>query len=405
MHEALSTLWAWIIGDLTTEARIWTAVAPAIVLSGYMVLGLIPYSIRYLFKGPHRDEEIEGRGESFLSNMFIRQYFVWAIRPLWVGLLRTGIPPMAVTTLSLLLALGSGVALASGRFALGGWLFIFSGTLDMLDGRLARAVGKVTREGGALDSILDRYADAAVLMGLAWYYRDTWVLVPTLLALVGSQLVSYVRAKGESLGVEVKGGLMQRAERIMYLGAACALAPILEAMLVPDDPKPLHRLGVMGIVLLAATTQLTAMQRLLIVLRGLRDASAREAKKLRVGHHVLSFSATTMDLALVTTLVHMQIFGPVLATGVGCFLGGMLNFTVNCMWSKTRPGSRVPLPRHYTFASVSSGLLNMGGLAVMLMLPGIEWWISWIVVRLAVWITWNVPLHRDYVFKRTEAHP
>jgi phosphatidylglycerophosphate synthase len=405
MHEALSTLWAWIVGDLTTEARIWTAVAPAIVLAGYMVLGLIPYSVRYVFKGPHRDEEIEGRGESFLQNMFVRQYFVWAIRPLWVGLLRTGVPPMAVTTLSLFLALGSGVALASGRFALGGWLFIFSGTLDMLDGRLARAMGKVTREGGALDSILDRYADAAVLIGLAWYYRDTWVLVPTLLALVGSQLVSYVRAKGESLGVEVKGGLMQRAERIMYLGAACALAPILEAMLVPDDPRPMHRLGIMGIVLLAATTQLTAVQRLLIVLRGLRDAPARTGKELRTGHHVLSLSATTMDLVLVAGLVHMQIFGPVLATGIGCVLGGMLHFGVNCRWSKSRPGSRTPLARRYVFASASSAVLNMGGLAVMLMLPGIEWWISWIVVRLAVWITWNIPLHRDYVFMPTEAHP
>jgi phosphatidylglycerophosphate synthase/putative flippase GtrA len=397
----------WLTGDLSNEERVWTALAPAIIFSSYSFGGLIIYMIRYVLAGPYRDREMEARGESFLATLYIRRYFTWAIRPLWGLVLRSGVPPMAITTLSVLLALASGVSFAAGRFALGGWLYIFSGICDLLDGRLARARGEVTRVGGALDSILDRYADAAVLVGLAYYYRDNWVLVPTLLALVGSGLVPYIRARGEASGVDVKVGLMQRAERILYLGVACAMSPVLEVFLAPNDPKPLHRIGVMGIVLLAVATQTTALHRLFVVISRLSDRPSttwlKENSRPITRNLIAAFVATLLDFALVNLLVGLSFIGPALATAIGCIFGGAINFTINRIWTFGSTDAKLPQMGRYTFVSFTSALLNSGGVAVLLMLPAIHYRIAWIVVRLAVFLAWNFPLHRDYVFANGEA--
>ena len=109
-----------------------------------------------------------------------RKRWPWVVRPLWRLCLRSGVPANAVTGLAAVLGLGAGVAVGAGRFALGGWLFLFSGILDVFDGRLARAQQRASAAGAAIDSVLDRYTDAAMLMGLAWFYRGTWVLLPAL---------------------------------------------------------------------------------------------------------------------------------------------------------------------------------------------------------------------------------
>lgn len=398
----MNTLLNWISGDLGPAGRIWTALFPALVLTAYFLGGMIPYAIRYMFKGAYRDKEMESRGESVFANMWVRLYFVWLLQPLWKLVLRSGVPPMAVTTLSVLLALASGISLAAGRFALGGWLYIFSGICDALDGRLARARGKVTKAGGALDSILDRYADGAVLCGLAWFYRDSWILAMVLTALVGSFLVSYIKARGEAAGIVVKVGVMQRAERIIYLGAGCALSPILEVILVPHDPKPLHRLAVIGIVLLAVTTQLTALQRLLYVLSQLSEHSSRkwfEANKRPILRNLTSaLVATGLDFALVNVLVlGISLVAPV-ATAFGCVFGGTINFFMNRMWTFGSKQKKLPQIGRYAFVSVTSAILNSGGVAILLLLPSMDFRIAWALVRLAVFFAWNFPLHRDYVF-------
>ncbi len=406
----MDTLLSWITGDLTPAARVWTALGPAVLLAGYFVVALLLYLVRYALKGPFHDPEMESRGESVLANMFFRLYFAWTIRPLWLGVYRSGIPPMAVTTLSVLLALAAGVSLAAGRLALGGWLYIFSGICDLIDGRLARARNKVTKAGGALDSILDRYADAAVLGGLAIYYRDTWVMVPTLFALVGSALVPYIRARGEAAGVSVKEvGVMQRAERILYLGVGCALSPILEALLVPEDPKPLHRIAVIGIMLLAIATQLTALHRLFFVLTALSETSGgaflREHKKPFIRNSMSALVATVCDFTLVNVLVLVVGFAAPLATAFGCVLGGLVDFSINRVWTFHSTDRKLPQMGRYAFVSFTSALLNSGGVAVLLLLPDIDFRIAWGVVRIAVAVAWNYPLHRDYVFAPRDGAP
>ena len=160
-----------------------------------------------------------------------------------VGLLeRTHARPDQVTLLGTLLACAAGLAFFEGRSRLAATLLLASGVCDILDGQLARRQGPESRFGAFLDSTLDRIADAAVLAGIAGFYLrnllalvyagddairqieaglvpDTWAVMAfvSLLALVGSLLVSYTRARAEGLGLECKVGWFERPERMALL--------------------------------------------------------------------------------------------------------------------------------------------------------------------------------------------
>ena len=399
----MDTLNQWLAGDLSADARIWTALAPALFVIGYFIVGLMIYAIRYWSVGPFRDPEIESRGASMLANMWVRQYFAWVMQPVWAIVLRTGVPAHSITTLSVLLSTAAGVCLAVGRFTLGGWLYMFAGICDFFDGRLARARGSASASGAALDSVLDRYSDSAVLVGLAWFYRSSWVLLAVQAALVGSSLIPYIRAKGEASGVNMKMGLMQRTERIIYLGVAVAMSPILEVLINPNEPRPLHRLAVVGIVLLAVSTQLTSLQRLVYLLSELgEDLSPRWLKSGRGGvwrNLGAAGSATAFDFVMVNVLVVYTFLSPALSTACGCFIGAVVNFSMNRLWAfENTENKTFPQISRYGFVSLTSALLNSGGVAVLLLLPAIDYRIAWILVRIAVFVAWNFPLHRDYVF-------
>jgi phosphatidylglycerophosphate synthase len=258
-------------GQGTAAAALW-ALLPAVVVLLYFVAGFIAFGVRALLRGTARDREIESRGESVLVNFYFRNYFVWVVHPFWRLLLWSGLTANAVTGIATALGAGSGVAAATGRFALAGWLFLFSGVLDVFDGRLARTRGQVGPTGAIVDSILDRYVDSAVLIGLAWYFRSSWVLLPALAAMMGTSLVPYVRAKAETMGVAMTAGLMQRAERILYLGGAMALAPLLEALLRPQDRDPFPRLAAAGVIFMAISTNLTALRRFVRLINAVAGA-------------------------------------------------------------------------------------------------------------------------------------
>ena len=392
----------WIKGDLSASDRIWSALAPALIVAAYFVIGLLFYVIRCAFRGQYRDQEMEAKGSSALVGMWIRLYFAWVSRPLWIILRRSGIPASSVTTLSFLLAVASGVSLGAGRFALGGWLYIFSGILDHMDGRLARATGTQSSSGAALDSVLDRCSDGVVLMGFAWFYRDSWVLLAVLTAMLGTFLIPYIRARGEGLGVEMKVGMMQRPERILYMGVAAAMSPVLEAVLVPGDPHPIHRLAVVGMVLLAVSTNLTALRRFLHLLTALGRNPlggffhAGRGSLLR--SQVAAGVATAADFLLVVALVTYAGVFPWFSTMIGCVLGAVVNFSVSRIWAFKNVDPLVPQASRYVFVSLTSALLNGGGVGVLLLLPSLDYRIAWVLVRAVVALAWNYPLHRDYVF-------
>jgi CDP-diacylglycerol--glycerol-3-phosphate 3-phosphatidyltransferase len=113
---------------------------------------------------------------------------------------------------------------AGGQLRLAGALMLIFSALDLLDGALARKTGTVTRFGAIFDSVLDRMSEAAVLAGLLYHYTQvgghTQEIVLAYAAIIGSVMVSYVRARAEGIGLELREGLFTRAERVILLGGA-----------------------------------------------------------------------------------------------------------------------------------------------------------------------------------------
>jgi len=177
---------------------------------------------------------------------------VWTV-PAARFLTRIGLRPNSATLLGALLCVGVSVVLASGRLALGGALFALVCTLDVMDGAMARHLGRKSRFGAFLDSTLDRLSDAAVLGGLAFYFAQRGATLEVMLALAsmsGSTLVSYTRARAEALGFSCKIGIVSRLERIVILTAGLVLGFPTIALWV-----------------LAIGTHLTALQRIIYVYR------------------------------------------------------------------------------------------------------------------------------------------
>ena len=160
------------------------------------------------------------------------------VKPMGGALRRTGLSPDHLTALGLLLAIPAAWAIATARLGLGLGLLIGSAVPDLLDGALAKASGRSSVRGAFFDSVTDRVSDTLVLGGFAWYLMDHRrghiALLP--MAILGvSLLISYERAKAEALGFEAKGGLMERAERVVVLCASLAFSfmmlPLLWVML------------------------------------------------------------------------------------------------------------------------------------------------------------------------------
>jgi CDP-diacylglycerol--glycerol-3-phosphate 3-phosphatidyltransferase len=161
-----------------------------------------------------------------------------ARQPVGSVIRRTGLTADHLTLLGLVLAAATAVALATGRLGLGLVLLVATAFADLLDGPVAKAGGTAGPRGAFFDSVADRVADSLVLGGLAWYLASehgAHMAVLPLAVMATSNLISYERAKAESLGYSAKGGLMERAERIIVLCVALAwsalLVPVLWVML------------------------------------------------------------------------------------------------------------------------------------------------------------------------------
>lgn len=161
------------------------------------------------------------------------------LKPVGAQIKRTGISADHLTVLGIVMAAAAAVAIANGALNLGLLLLVLTALPDVLDGAVAKASGTASPRGAFFDSVADRFTDALLLIGVAWYLADTQpgriALLP--MAVLGaSMLISYERAKAEALGYNAKGGLMERAERMIALGFGLLfqqfLVPILWVMLV-----------------------------------------------------------------------------------------------------------------------------------------------------------------------------
>ena len=161
-----------------------------------------------------------------------------AVRPVGQLLRRTGMSPDHLTILGILFAIAAAFSIAQGALRGGLILVILAALPDMLDGALAKAAGSASQRGAFFDSVVDRVTDSLLFGGVAWFFASEksphLALLP--MAIMGvSSLISYERAKAESLGLYAKGGLMERAERIIVLCVGVlfdsVLTPILWVML------------------------------------------------------------------------------------------------------------------------------------------------------------------------------
>lgn len=188
--------------------------------------------------------------------------FYTTVNPLVQRLIRTGVRPNTITTIGTGLVLVSAIVYATGHIRLGGLLLLLSGVADTLDGQVARGGAMVTRFGAFYDSTLDRVGDGATFIGIGAFlltapdvaYRIPAVIL-CMVAILGSLLVSYARARAEGLGLDCKVGIAQRAERILGLGVA--------SVLFGAGPRALLLEGI--VALLAVASLITVVQRFVYV--------------------------------------------------------------------------------------------------------------------------------------------
>lgn len=189
--------------------------APALIPVACMIIAFVVYAARCAVGRPPQVEGLDKR--KFIAENwgpYLTRYFLWILSPVERLVVAHRIHPNTVTLTSLALSAVAGIAIATNHMATAAWCYIFSGTLDVLDGRLARATGRSSRAGAFLDSVSDRWAELFVLGGFTWFLRDSAWVAAVMFAVAGSVMVSYTRARGEGLGLELSGGMMQRAERI-----------------------------------------------------------------------------------------------------------------------------------------------------------------------------------------------
>jgi CDP-diacylglycerol---glycerol-3-phosphate 3-phosphatidyltransferase len=164
------------------------------------------------------------------------------------GLALSKIHPNVLTFLGLVINMAAAALLAVGRFRLAGAVIIGAGLFDMVDGRVARETNRVTRFGGFFDSVLDRYSDLALLVGLlVWYgsINRPFYVVLTAIAMTGSVMVSYTRARAENTIPTCKVGFMERPERVVLviIGALFLhMAQVLWVIAVLSNLTVVHRM-------------------------------------------------------------------------------------------------------------------------------------------------------------------
>jgi CDP-diacylglycerol---glycerol-3-phosphate 3-phosphatidyltransferase len=189
-----------------------------------------------------------------------RQFWTWLLSPIAHGLLRLGVSPDAVTLVGTLgVCAGALIFFPQGELLIGVLVitaFVFS---DLIDGYMARELGRPTRWGAFWDSTLDRLGDAAIFGGLIFYYadheNDMLMAAVALYCLVMGSVTSYARARAESLGMTAKGGIAERADRLVAILVMTGFAGIFD----------LPILVAITLWTLAAASTVTVVQRMLIV--------------------------------------------------------------------------------------------------------------------------------------------
>lgn len=248
---------------------------PALLLLAVLLIGLIVFSVLTLIG---RQPKLRGVKHNQFFGPFMGRYLVWILTPL-EQILVGRVSANAITAFSLFLCALTGVAAATGHLVAATWMYAVGGMLDALDGRLARLSGEQTAQGALFDSVSDRWGELFVFTGFMWLLHDS----PWMLAVVGamgaSQMVSYTRARAEGLGLDLKGGIMQRAERIALVCVGTFVAAWFASS--PDPEAGAYVVPIIGAVMTicAVGSAGTAISRWIM---GYRELSRRAAEPVEI---------------------------------------------------------------------------------------------------------------------------
>jgi phosphatidylglycerophosphate synthase len=222
------------------------------------------------------DAEVARRPTTIFLGLWVRDWLMWVITPVERSLVRMRVSPDLLNYGGGALGLAAGVSYSQGAIALGGSFVLLGGLADVLDGRVARARGMGSDYGEFLDSIIDRFSEMFVFVGLALYFEPSWwAMVSTVVAMGGSMMVSYSRAKGEAVGVDCRGGVMQRAERLVLLAVASMLDnPVCDYFGWPDSSVLISAVTLIGVASVG-----TAVWRSWVIVSELREREKGNGKR------------------------------------------------------------------------------------------------------------------------------
>jgi len=216
----------------------------------------------------------KGPSASKLLGKEIKDWWIIIMRPLEDYLIQKRVHPNVLTLTSLIVCIISAYLFHRGLILLGGIVMLAGANFDMLDGRVARALDVHSPYGAFLDSCLDRFAEMFIYLGLLSYFRDSWVFYAVFLSLGGSLMISYTRARAESLGVDCEVGIMQRTERIVYIGGGALFNFIVDRVLMAFGAPPGDWLLKLTIVLILLLSYYTTAQRMIYVMKKLTEGSS-----------------------------------------------------------------------------------------------------------------------------------
>jgi len=207
------------------------------------------------------------RGSAMLGS-HVRGWYFSTLEPIGQLLIRHHVRPITLTYAQVAAALTVALAYAAGFIYTAGVLLLFTGTLDIMDGKLARSTNGDSQRGAFLDSVVDRYAEFFSYVGLMIFFASGWKVWAVLLAILGGTMVSYARARAEGLGIQCDIGLLQRPERFVLLGFGSIFSAIGVHVWGGH-----HGLLAFVVVLIAVLSNTTAAQRIIYTSRKLSEAA------------------------------------------------------------------------------------------------------------------------------------
>jgi CDP-diacylglycerol--glycerol-3-phosphate 3-phosphatidyltransferase len=205
-----------------------------------------------------------------LSKHFINGFYA-LFNPVGDFLENANIHPHVVTAMGFLLTVVAARLFWKGYMFWGGIILILAGACDALDGRLARNTNRTSPFGAILDSVVDRYSDIVVFMGLAAFFLSPTMGAIIILAVAGSLLTAYIRARAEGLGLECKIGLMQRPERVTFIATGAIIGALIDFLF--GTHQFLLKLAIVGIAVLG---NVTVIQRVLHIREQLKIGIEKE---------------------------------------------------------------------------------------------------------------------------------